>query len=343
MAEHTAPLFDQDGEITGGGHPNYTTPQMAIGGTDTFPFEDAGVGASAPDLTPGELGAVGGAKASKRRTYSVMKVMNGPMPSENAKYVGSTPSAAVNKAARRVFKKSGTKDFTVLMRRVSPKHIERELYQYDVRIVPAKKVEGFVTIAVDTFTNVDAAPQSEVGKKVRIVQSSNHPVWGYLQEGRGIEAGTPSQGDFPLVRGEGTNTLTLVIPGDMPDVVQGVRVNKTEWDVVATRSASISLEDRAAFDTASHVKEREAQSLQHKKEREVSKRESERQKVKDAKAKQVEKERAQSAKAKLADTKTRNRERERSAKARALERERVKKQRDEAAAAAARMRASRRA
>jgi hypothetical protein len=53
------------------------------------------------------------------------------MPSQNAKYVGATPSMALNKAARRIHKKNPSKlQFGVLMRRVSPKHSERELYMY---------------------------------------------------------------------------------------------------------------------------------------------------------------------------------------------------------------------
>jgi hypothetical protein len=343
---HTAPLYQENGDsvaaVTGGADtgydlgstkPNYTTKEMAIGGMDTVPMSDAGVQASAPDLTPTELKA-GGGKVDKRRMYNVIKVKGAPLPSENAKYVGSTPSAAVSKAARRIFKKSNVREFTVLMRRVSPRHIERELHQYDIKMVKAKKPEGFITITADTFTPVTGATQRDVDKKVRIVQSSDNPVWGYLQEGgRGVK-GAPAN-KFPLVRGKGTNTLTLVVPGAIPDKVQGVNVNKTEWDVRSTRSESISTADKKEYDTASHVKERESLSLQAKKQRESAKRESEREKARNAKLKQAE-----------AAAREKAREKERAAKVKAAEakanavmRTKAKKQREAAALAAAKMRA----
>jgi hypothetical protein len=57
--------------------------------------------------------------------YNVVEV-GSEMPSKNAKYVGATPSMALSKAARRIHKKNPTKlKFSVLMRRVSPKHSER--------------------------------------------------------------------------------------------------------------------------------------------------------------------------------------------------------------------------
>jgi hypothetical protein len=72
MAEHI-PLFDQD-EITGGGHPNYTT----AGGrwNRHLPsFRGLRVGASAPDLTPESSGLSEGEAVAPH--LQPMKVMNG--------------------------------------------------------------------------------------------------------------------------------------------------------------------------------------------------------------------------------------------------------------------------
>lgn len=298
----TAPLFKDNSVVVGGScstEPDYTTKEMKIGGMDAVPMADAGVSAVAPDLTPAEL-ATGGApaKVDNRKTYSVLKVKGGPMPSENAKYMGTAPSAALGKAARRVFKKSGAKEFTVLMRRVSIRPAERKLYQYDVKMVKAKKMEGFITIKVDTFTDTSGKSSKDVDKKVRIVQASSNSVWGYLQSGgRGVMGGVAN--GFPLVRAEGTNTLALVLPGAIPDNVQGTTVNKSEWDVVSTCSTdAISEADRTAFDTAAHVKMRETAALQHKKEQRTLKLQKARTKAAEEKAKaKAVKEKAAEAKA----------------------------------------------
>jgi hypothetical protein len=343
----TAPLFQKSGEVSGGADtgydlgstdPDYTSKEMAIaGGMDTLPMADASVVATLPDLAPAELQGGGDTdtKTDRRKMYHVLKVKGASLPSANAKYVGSTPSAALNKAARRIFKKSGVKEFTVLMRRVSPKHAERELYQYDVTMVKAPKAEGFMTIVADTFTDTVTGTHENVDKKVRIVQASTHPVWGYLQEdGRAVKD-APANG-FPLVRGAGTNTLTLVLPGAIPDSVQSVSVNKSEWDVQSVRSHDIEALDKAEFDTASHVKERESFTLQQKKEREAARRESAREKSRaekvrlaEIKARESAREKARVAKVKLADSKARD-----------AERAKAKKQREAAAAAAAKMRAT---
>jgi hypothetical protein len=92
---------------------------------------------------------------------------------------------------------------------------------------------------------------------VRIVQSSNHPVWN-LQEGRGIEAGTPEPGDFPLVRGEGLTPPPLVIPV-VPDVV---RESELTRPVGRGRSPTVP---PSKTGPRWFTSKRKAQSLQHKK------------------------------------------------------------------------------
>jgi hypothetical protein len=78
-------------------------------------------------------------KDDKKKMYNVVEVIGSEMPSKNAKYVGATPSMALSSSSQN-HKKNPTKlKFSVLMRRVSPKHSERELYMYDVTMVKAPK------------------------------------------------------------------------------------------------------------------------------------------------------------------------------------------------------------
>jgi hypothetical protein len=51
------------------------------------------------------------------------------------------------------------------MRRVSPKHSERELYMYDVTMVKAPKPQGFVTFEVDTFDHTTEGVQVNSTKR----------------------------------------------------------------------------------------------------------------------------------------------------------------------------------
>jgi hypothetical protein len=87
--------------------------------------------------------------------YNVVEVIGSGMPSQNAKYVGATPSMALNKAARRIHKKNPSKLQFGSSCAVSPKHSERELYMYDVTMVKDPKPQGFVTFEVDTFDHTE--------------------------------------------------------------------------------------------------------------------------------------------------------------------------------------------
>jgi hypothetical protein len=147
--------------------------------------------------------------------YNVIKVRGAPLPSENAKYVGSTParpSARLPAASL----KSNVREFTVLMRRVCAETRRARLHQYDIKMVKAKP--GLHHHHCRHVHAVTGATQRDVDKKVRIVQSSDNPVWGYLREGGRVSVRAPAN-KFRLVRGKGTNTLTLV-PGAIPDKVQ---------------------------------------------------------------------------------------------------------------------------
>jgi hypothetical protein len=100
------------------------------------------------------------------------------------------------------------------MRRVSPKHSERELYMYDVTMVKDPKPQGFVTFEVDTFDHTEDTQKDSL-KKVRVVQASDQPssVTSTSQEGYRRQ---PTDKQYLLVRTPGTNTLSVVIPGPLP-------------------------------------------------------------------------------------------------------------------------------
>jgi chemotaxis protein histidine kinase CheA len=307
-----------------------TTPEMTVGGTADVPIADAGIQIAAPDLTAAELR--GGAKAAdnKKRMYNVVEVIGSVMPSENAKYTGPTPSMALNKAARRIHKKNpGAPEFSVLMRRVSPKHTERELYRYDVKMVKGQ-LQGFLTVVVDKFTSTAGDAQKNVDKKVRVVQQSEHPLFGYINHvGVGVADARAVDQQFKLVRSPGTNTLYLVVPGALPDKVNGLAVNKTEWYVTSERNTDIGAEHREKYDTAAHTRDRETAVLQKKKEREQKKKEVERARAKAAKEKEQ-----------AAELKARARERAAAKKERDAQIKQDKKQREAAKKEALKVKAS---
>jgi hypothetical protein len=77
------------------------------------------------------------------------------------------------------------------MRRVSPKHSERELYMYDVTMVKDPKPQGFVTFEVDTFDHTEDTQKDSL-KKVRVVQASDQPSSvTSTSQARGIDANLP--------------------------------------------------------------------------------------------------------------------------------------------------------
>jgi hypothetical protein len=275
-----------------------TTPEMTVGGTADVPIADAGIVISEPDLTAAELlgGAADKGAADKKRLYNVVHVVGSVMPSENARYKGPTPSMAITKAARRIHRKNPSKlEFSVVMRRVSQRHVERELYQYDVQMKKTPKPGGMLTVEVDAFEDTAKVFHKNAQKKVKIVQQSDHPVFGYINAaGKGIaNAAAAATEPFKLVRSPGTNTLYLVSPDGLPDDVHGLPVQKLLWDVDSKKVTDISEAIREEFDTARKARERELAEKQRVKERDAKKKEAEREKAR------VQKEKEHKAKMKL--------------------------------------------
>jgi hypothetical protein len=175
--------------------PNQTTPQRRWPSAAWTPSQ-SDAGCRRPPGPDAHRAAAGGGKVDKRRMYNVIKV-RGASAERERQVRRQYPSAAVSKAARRIFKKSNVREFTVvLMRRVSPRHA--------VRYGQGEEAGGLHHHHCRHHAR-HRSHQRDVDKKVRIVQSSDNPV-GYLQEG-GRESRAPPQ-TSSLVRGKGTNTLT---------------------------------------------------------------------------------------------------------------------------------------
>jgi hypothetical protein len=271
--------------------------QQEGGYAELAELTDLDLGITDPDLTSDAMKPLpisgGGSADAKKRSYSVVKVIGGAMPSKNAKYCGSTPSAALAKAARRIHKQGKSKTrFSVLMRRVSPKHSDRELYQYDVTMIKRAEPTGFLTVAAPGFKKWDKVQQRYVvdkeskDKRVRVVRSSTAPLYGYINDkGEAVEGDAKGK-PFSLTRPAQNNTLYLVIKGKIPPVVQGINVIITEWDVSSKRADTIAPADIAAFDTAGAAKEREAALVAKKKALAAKKKAQERARAAEAKEKE---------------------------------------------------------
>ena len=235
--QHTTPIFsEQDETMTGGG---------------------AGDEIASPDLPLADLipTKVGGG-ADKRPTYTIVSVNGGNLPSASSKFVGATPRAAVLKAARRIHKRSGGKtEFDILMRRVSARKVDKKLYKYSVVMKRATKPDGFVTLVDPSFKKTDGSVERNASKKVRIVAASAHPVYGHIASDGTLAKGPAADGKFNVVRGDGTDTLTLIVTGDIPKDIYGINVVKTEWEVASIKDAECTDQEKAKYDIAGVARE----------------------------------------------------------------------------------------
>lgn len=286
----------------------------------------AGGAAEAPDLSATELlPAVGGGEDSKRKsTFALLKAEGAALPSASSKFVGTTPKAAVMKAARRIHKRTEKTEFSVLMRRVASHKVDKKLYKYAVTMKKRSRPTGFVTLLDPRFvvekevkkkgvvTKKVGDVELNVAKKVPIVAESEHPVYGYVAEDGSLAKGDTAGAKFVVVRPGDTNTLYLVVPGAIPDTINGVTVVKTDWDVASLEDAPISDEEREEYDIAGRAKTQGDEDA--KKKSDTAKAAAEKRKLKTredkAKAKELikakrEKERAKkdAAKAKAAEKK----------------------------------------
>jgi hypothetical protein len=289
----------------------------------------AGGAAVAPDLSAAELlPTVGGATDDSKRksTFALLKAEGAALPSASSKFVGTTPKAAVMKAARRIHKRTDKTEFSVLMRRVASHKVDKKLYKYSVTMKRRSRPTGFVTLIDPRFvvekevkkkgvvTKKVGDVELNVAKKVPIVAESEHPVYGYVAEDGTLAKGDAATGaaKFVVVRPADTNTLYLVVPGAIPDAINGVTVVKTDWDVASLEDAPITDEEREEYDIAGRAKTQGDEDA--KKKSETAKAAAEKRKLKTredkAKAKEAlkakrEKERAkkEAAKAKAAEKK----------------------------------------
>lgn len=203
------------------------------------------------DLTPAMTGG-----NDKRPTYTIIAVEGGNLPSASSKFVGATPRAAVLKAARRIHKRSGGRtEFDILMRRVSARKVDKKLYKYSVVMKKSARPDGFVTLVAPSFKKVDGTVERNVSKKVRIVSASEHPIYGHVGKDGSLTTGPSPSNEFNVVRSQGTDTLSLVVPSGIPDSVNGISVVKTEWEVSKITDAVISDVERKKHDIAGIAKE----------------------------------------------------------------------------------------
>ena len=228
-----------------------------------------GAGEMSPDLTETELLPMsGGDDADKRKsTFTLIAVHGGSLPSASSKFVGTTPKAAVTKAARRIHKRSNKTEFSVIMRRVASRKVDKKLYKYAVVMRKRARPSGFVTLVDPNFVVAKTVVRKgetiktkgevflNIAKKVPIVASSDHPVYGHVGEDGTLKKGiTPPKNKFVVVRAPDTDTLYLVIPGAIPDRVNGVAVVKTEWEVAKLQDVPLSDEERDKYDVAGKAK-----------------------------------------------------------------------------------------
>lgn len=179
----------------------------------------------------GEAPVAGGAPKTSKRYYNVIAVMGAPMPSENARYAGSSPSVAAKKAARKVWDKSGKKSFTLIMRKVCQQVAGRTLYKYDMKITKLADPIGFFSAVVPKFKTTSGVVKQNESKRVKIVRSSPAPVFGYVDEsGKIVEGSRDDSGQGTLHRSPKNNTLTFNIGSKpMPKKVGTLTVDRTDW------------------------------------------------------------------------------------------------------------------
>ena len=259
--------------------------------------------------------------ASKSRNYfNIVDVHGAELPSENARFGGNTPSVAASKAARRIWKRTGKKSFTIIMRKVAKVTTGRDMYKYDVTVQKRDNPIAFFTAKAANIKNTDGAIKQNVVKRVHVAPTSEHPVYGYVGEaGELLEGQEDLTGYGLLHRPKGTNTLILATGKNaMPQKVGPIPVNVDDHQITVKRSTP-SDSERNTYDVAGAAKqsakeaEKAAKTKKKEKEREQKQKEAEKEKARKLKEKQKEAER----KRKEADKKQKEREQAASQKAKA--------------------------
>ena len=291
---------------------------------------------TAPDLPIEDmLPSAGGAATEdkKKSTFALLTVAGASLPSASSKFVGTTPKAAVMKAARRIHKRSGKTEFVVLMRRVASHKVDKKLYKYSVTMKKRSRPTGFVTLVDPRFVVEKSVKKRgvvvkhagdveiNVAKKVPIVAASEHPVYGFVTSDGTLskDVAAAAGAKFVVVRPRDTNTLYLVVPGAIPNAVNGIPVVKTDWDVSKLEDAEITEAEREKHDIAGRAKL--AGDTHNKKKAEDAKAAAEKRRLKakedKARAKEAAKAKRDKERAKKEAAKAKEAERKAKAKARA--------------------------
>lgn len=233
----TAPIFSKDAEVDGviedavlvsGEAPDVQVPDSTVDvvDDDLDVDEDGELEAEDGDMA-------GGKKArSTKQYYNVVQVIGAELPSENAKYAGSSPSVAAKKAARRVFAKSGEKKFVLVMRKVSQQVAGRTLYKYQMEIEKLKNPVAFFNARFPDFKPAAGSKPPDDKKRVKIVRSTPYPIFGYVNaEGDVVKSTKDASGLGSLHRNPQNNTIVYNI-GDraIPKTVGGLKVNRTDTE-----------------------------------------------------------------------------------------------------------------
>lgn len=263
----------------------------------------------------------GGGEKRGKSFFNIIAVQGAELPSESAKYAGNSPSIAATKAARRIWKRSQTTTFAILMRKASQAAKGRVLYKYDAIVSERTEPSAFFTIKVPHFVNADGTASEDVSKRIRIVRRSDNPIYGFIDKGTGNVHASPTaivSDAFTLQRKEGTNTLTLALGDeDIPTKIGPASVIRSDYEIKVKR-AKLSEDETEQYDVAGAAKERakeieraaKAKSREHaakakEKQREAARREKEKAKAVKEKAslkaaKEKEKATTQKAKARQA-------------------------------------------
>jgi hypothetical protein len=261
-------------------------------GDEDADLEDAGAHVDGDEERDDATGDASGGAPTKttKRYFNVITVIGAPKPSENARYAGSSPSVAAKKAALKVWDKSGSKKFTLIMRKVSQQVAGRTLYKYEMTMVKLKDPIGFFNALVPKFTTTTGQIKTNESKRVKIVRFSKDPVFGYVDDqGQVVVAGEDASGQGTLHRSPSNNTLTFNI-GDrpMPKQIGTLSVNRTDWQAEFDRKQA-SDDELNKYDIAGahkkSVKEADARAKFKVREKETAAKAKARAAAIDAKAK----------------------------------------------------------
>lgn len=170
------------------------------------------------------------------------------------KFYGACPSAAARKVGNEVFRQTGTTSFRVIMRLAHPSKFKRALYKYRVEIRPVQQVSARFRAKIDgAFDTSDGKTLKDPVKLIKIVESSDLPVYGHVSENGTIAPG-PGDGKFVVRRDPSKNTLVMVA-AKPPREVRGIKVSITDSEPIATRE-ELTEDEIAEHDVTGGVRAR---------------------------------------------------------------------------------------